>query len=135
MTTTDHVPHVMVVEDDSDTREVVRLILELDGMIVSEAIDGFDALDRLHDLRAQHPDRPCVIVLDVMMPRCNGPDFRRRQLADPLLARVPVIVLSAIADHTSVAGLGALRRLSKPFDPDELVSAVRRACDLHFHTR
>ena len=43
--------HVMVVEDDKDTREVVKLILELEGMWVTEASDGFEALERLHTLR------------------------------------------------------------------------------------
>ena len=66
-------------------------------MGVTEASDGFEALDRLHKLREADPLRPCVIVLDIMMPRCSGPEFRRRQLEDPLIADVPVIVLSAIA--------------------------------------
>jgi CheY-like chemotaxis protein len=129
--TTAHVPHVMVVEDDPDTREVVRLILEMEGMHVSEAPDGCAALEQLRYVRAQSPLRPCVIVLDVMMPRCSGPEFRRSQLADPLLADVPVVLLSAIADHPASDALDAFARVPKPFDPDDLVSVVRRACDAH----
>jgi CheY-like chemotaxis protein len=128
-----HTPHVMIIEDDSDTREVVRLILEMEGMRISEAADGADALDRLHELRAKDPSYPCVILLDVMMPRCSGPDFRRRQLADPLLAGVPVIVLSAVADHSAMSELDVFASLSKPFDPDELVRVVRRACYMQQH--
>jgi len=119
----------MVVEDDRDTREVVKLILELEGMDVTEASDGFEALDRLHSLRERDPTLPCVIVLDIMMPRCSGPEFRRRQLGDPLISDVPVIVLSAIADQTRLEDLQPYAKMSKPFDPDQLVQVVRAACD------
>ena len=119
----------MVVEDDRDTREVVKLILELEGIGVTEAVDGFEALDRLHALRAADPNLPCAIVLDIMMPRCSGPEFRRRQLDDPLIADVPVIVLSAIADQMRVEDLAPYAKVSKPFDPDQLVKVVRQACD------
>ena len=118
----------MVVEDDKDTREVVKLILELEGMGVTEASDGFEALERLHRLREADPHRPCAIVLDIMMPRCGGAEFRRRQLDDPLIADVPVIVLSAIADQLGLAELNAFAKVPKPFDPEQLVSVVRRAC-------
>jgi CheY-like chemotaxis protein len=120
--------HVMVVEDDRDTREVVKLILELEGMGVTEASDGFEALERLHKLREDYPHRPCAIVLDIMMPRCSGSEFRKRQLDDPLIANVPIIVLSAIADQLRVDELHAFAKVPKPFDPDQLVSVVRRAC-------
>ena len=119
----------MVVEDDRDTREVVKLILELEGMDVTEASDGFEALDRLHSLRERDPLVPCVIVLDIMMPRCSGPEFRRRQLEDPLISDVPIIVLSAIADQTRLEDLQPYAKVSKPFDPDQLIRVVRAACD------
>ena len=120
--------HVMVVEDDRDTREVVKLILETEGIGVTEAGDGLEALDQLHRLRARDPRLPCAIVLDIMMPRCSGSEFRHRQLGDPLIADVPVIVLSAIADQPPVDKLDAFARVPKPFDPDLLVRIVRSAC-------
>jgi CheY-like chemotaxis protein len=120
--------HVMVIEDDRDTREVVKLILELEGMGVTEASDGFEALERLHRLREADPHRPCVIVLDIMMPRCGGAEFRKRQLDDPLIANVPIIVLSAVADQLRVDELHPFAKVPKPFDPDQLVTVVRRAC-------
>ena len=122
--------HVMVVEDDKDTREVLKLILELEGMGVTEASDGFEALERLHTLREADPHRPCAIVLDIMMPRCSGAEFRKRQLNDPLIADVPIIVLSAIADQLRLDELDAFAKVAKPFDPEQLVSVVRRACSL-----
>jgi CheY-like chemotaxis protein len=120
--------HVMVVEDDRDTREVVKLILELEGIDVTEAADGLEALDRLHKLRQKDPHLPCAIVLDIMMPRCSGPEFRRLQLDDPLISDVPIIVLSAIADQMRVDELEPYAKVAKPFDPDQLVQLVRDAC-------
>jgi len=120
----------MVVEDDRDTREVLKLLLEMEGMDVTEASDGFEALDRLHKLREADPSLPCAIVLDLMMPRCSGPEFRRRQLDDPLIADVPIIVLSAIADQLPMDDLQPFAKLGKPFDPDQLVRLVRTACHL-----
>jgi two-component system alkaline phosphatase synthesis response regulator PhoP len=122
--------HVMVVEDDKDTREVVKLILELEGMDVTEASDGFEALERLHQIREADPHRPCAIVLDIMMPRCSGAEFRKRQLDDPLIADVPIIVLSAIADQLRADELHAFAKVAKPFDPDQLIRVVRRACSI-----
>ena len=128
MTGTAAATHVMVVEDDRDTREVVKLILELEGIGVTEAADGLEALQRLHKLRAENPLLPCVIVLDIMMPRCSGAEFRKRQLDDPLIANVPIIVLSAIADQLRVDDLHPFAKVPKPFDPDQLVNVIRRAC-------
>jgi CheY-like chemotaxis protein len=122
--------HVMIVEDDRDTREVVRLLLEMEGMGVIEASDGFEALHRLHALRETDPARRCAIVLDIMMPRCSGPEFRRRQLEDPLIADVPIIVLSAIADQLPMEDLHPFAKVAKPFDPDQLVRVVRSACQM-----
>lgn len=122
--------HVMVVEDDRDTREVVKLILELDGIGVTEASDGLEALDRLHELREHDPHLPCAIVLDIMMPRCSGHEFRRRQLDDPLISDVPIIVLSAVADQARSDDLDAFAKVPKPFDPDHLIRLVRSACHL-----
>lgn len=127
--------HVMVVEDDRDTREVVRLLLELEGIGVTEASDGFEALDRLHKFRAAAPDVACAIVLDIMMPRCSGPEFRKRQLEDPLISDVPIIVLSAIADQMRLEELEPYANVSKPFDPDQLVKVVREACATHLPGR
>ena len=121
--------HVMVVEDDQDTREVVKVLLELDGNGVTEAVDGFDALDRIRDLRRQNPEQPCVVVLDLMMPRCSGLEFRRHQLSDPAIADVPVIVLSAVADQLALDDLQPFARVPKPFDPEHLLEVVRRACE------
>ncbi len=121
-------PHVLLVEDDTDTREVLRLILESDGMTVTPAHDGLDALERLEEIHRRDPTSPCAIVLDYMMPRLSGAQFRARQLANPETADVPVIVVSAVSELAARAAvLRPFAVLQKPIDPDELTALVRQA--------
>ena len=128
---TGHGPlHVLLVEDDDDTREVLRLILESDGMCVTPAQDGLDALLRIEELRGRDPGAPYAIVLDYMMPRFSGAQFRACQLANPAIAGVPVILVSAVSDLPShAATLHPFAVLQKPIDPDELTTVVREACE------
>lgn len=120
---------VLLVEDDPDTREVLRVILESDGISVTCAIDGLDALTRIEEVRRGNPRAPFAIVLDYMMPRFSGAQFRERQLANPAFADVPVILVSAISDLSARAeALRPFWVLQKPVDPEELTEAVRAAC-------
>ena len=129
-------PHVLLIEDDTDTREVLRLILESDGMTVTPAHDGLDALERLEEVHRRDPLTPCAIVLDYMMPRFSGAQFRARQLANPDIADVPVILVSAISDLEARAeALEAFAVLQKPVDPEELTSVVRRASETYLRRR
>ena len=124
--------HVLLVEDDEDTREVLRLILESDGIQVAVARDGLDALTRIDQLRRDDPTAPSVIVLDYMMPRCSGAQFRQRQLANPQIASVPVILVSAVSDLASRAALlEPFAILQKPIDADQFTAVVRQACDAY----
>jgi CheY-like chemotaxis protein len=121
-------PHVLLIEDDPDTREVLRLILEADGMAVTAAQDGLDALARLEEIHSVDPLTPSAIVLDYMMPRFSGAQFRATQLARPDIADVPVILVSAVSDLESHAkGMEPFAVLQKPVDPDQFTAIVRRA--------
>jgi CheY-like chemotaxis protein len=121
-------PHVLLVEDDADTREVLRIILESDGMVVTPAHDGLEALQRLEEMHRRDPLAPCAIVLDYMMPRFGGAQFRATQLTNPETADVPVILVSAISDlQNRAAALRPFALLQKPVDPDELTALVRQA--------
>jgi DNA-binding response OmpR family regulator len=121
-------PHVLLVEDDTDTREVLRLILEADGIEVTPAQDGLDALTLLDEIHRNDPLTPCAIVLDYMMPRFSGAQFRARQLANPETSDVPVIVVSAVSDLQAHAeSMRPFAVLQKPIDPDELTALVREA--------
>ncbi len=125
-------PHVLLVDDDTDTREVLRLILESDGLTVTAAIDGLDALLQLVAIHHLDPRTPCAIVLDYMMPRFSGAQFRAGQLANADVADVPVILVSAMSDLESrAAPLRPFAILQKPVNPEGLIAAVRRAAQMY----
>jgi CheY-like chemotaxis protein len=105
---------VMVVEDDHLIRQVIAEALEEEGFDVVEAANGKEALEAL---RSAHPS---LILLDLMMPVMNGWEFRRAQLADPHIADIPVIVLSALKDHQ----VEAQKSFTKPFDLEDLLDTV-----------
>jgi CheY-like chemotaxis protein len=115
---------VMIVEDDEDLREVMATLLESEGYAVVAAHDGADALTLLAD-----GTRPFLILLDWMMPNMDGETFRRRQLDVPILAAIPVVVLSAVpADTFAPAGMTRLVPdvMRKPVDLERLLEVVAR---------
>jgi CheY-like chemotaxis protein len=98
---------VLIVDDEVSTRDALSELLGKDGRAIVTAGDGQEAFERLADI-----PRPCLIVLDLMMPRMDGWEFIRRQSADPSIASIPTIVLSARAcrpePSTSWPNLSAL---------------------------
>jgi CheY-like chemotaxis protein len=121
--------HVLIVEDDPDTREMLATLLASEGFHAVVAEDGLEALHVLRTVQHQTPDTPCLVLLDLRMPRLGGHEFRRAQLADPIVARVPVAIMSGAADAEEWARqLGAVATLTKPIDFDILLDVVRRHC-------
>lgn len=115
---------VLVVEDETDTRELVATLLEFEGLVVERAADGIEALGVLRS-----GVRPCVIVTDLMMPRMDGWELARRMRRDPDLADLPLILVSGVADLAQRAHeLDADAFLTKPIDVDRLLSEVKRLC-------
>ena len=112
---------VLIVEDDEDLRDMMAQMLTIEGFDTSVAANGREALEYLH-----RETRPHVILLDLMMPVMDGWEFRRRQKADPDLAPVPVIVLSAL--DPARAAVDATAFLKKPLDFDHLLELVRIHC-------
>jgi CheY-like chemotaxis protein len=108
---------VLVVDDEIDIREAVAEVLADEGYEVYAAGDGAEALRKA---RTVHPS---LVLLDLMMPGMNGWEFRAAQASDPELKQIPVVVLSALG---KVAGLDANGFIQKPFDLEELLSAVKR---------
>jgi DNA-binding response OmpR family regulator len=109
----------MVVDDDSNIRELIRLILKKEGFEVLEASDGVDALAKLENNKVD------LIVLDIMMPNMDGWEFCReaRKFWD-----LPILMLTAKGETSQkVKGfeLGADDYLTKPFEPAELTARVK----------
>lgn len=108
---------VLLVEDDPDLREALGEALAESGHIVISAIDGSEGL------RQMEACRPDVVVLDLMMPRLDGWQFRLAQRSDPMLAATPVVAISASSSATAAA-VDADLYLRKPFDAKTLLHAI-----------
>lgn len=116
------VARIVVADDDVDIRELVEFKLSTLGHDVVAVADGAAAIDAC---KAQRPD---LAVLDVMMPGVSGLDAIRVIRADPALADLPVILLTARAQESDVEtgfDSGADDYITKPFSPRELASRVQ----------
>lgn len=116
--------NILVVEDNDDVREMMAVTLELEGHEVATAVNGRDALQKLHK-----GQKPCVILLDLMMPVMNGWEFRSALDRDPELRDVPVVVVSALGKGEMAQRTHAAAYLPKPVDMDELLDVVCDFCD------
>lgn len=115
-------PSVLIVEDDEDLRQLIAGVLASEGLSVRTAANGHEALAEI--TRSGMPD---LILLDIRMPRMNGPEFARA-LADQYVAHAPLLVMTAAADPRAIAAqLGAFGWLAKPFEIEHLIASVRRA--------
>ena len=110
---------VLVIEDNRDTRGAVERLLHIQGYTVVTVGDGQEALDYL-----QRGGPACVIVMDIRMPGMDGRRFREQQLAEPALARIPVVVFSGETTNP-LPGVAAFVRKT---DPGALLEFVERHC-------
>lgn len=121
--------NILIVEDDTQTREMLASLLALEGFYAIGAEDGLEALHLLRTVRHRAPNVPCLVLLDLKMPRLGGHEFRRAQLGDPTVASVPVAVMSGASDIEQRAqALGAVAAVTKPIDVDRLLLVVRTYC-------
>jgi CheY-like chemotaxis protein len=107
---------ILVVDDESNMRFVLRMILEDGGYEVVEAAHGAAALERAKE------SQPDLVVTDLMMPVMTGRELIERLRADPQTAEIPIVAISANSSVT-LDDVDAL--LGKPFDPDELLETAR----------
>jgi CheY-like chemotaxis protein len=122
---------VLVCDDAEQIRRLIRVNLELDGFEVVEAVDGPEALEMLQDLSQPLPD---VITLDVVMPRRDGWWMVSTIRADPRLAHIPIIMVTASAqfhDRVQAERASVNEFLAKPFDPEELVTKIAALAGSH----
>jgi two-component system, OmpR family, alkaline phosphatase synthesis response regulator PhoP len=124
------VPKLLIADDEPHIRTLLTQTLEVledDGVELFVEADGAAALDRIRS------ERPDVAFLDVMMPKMNGFDVCAAVRADPDLAHVLVVLLTAKGqevDRQKGADAGATLYLTKPFDPDALLETAERLLGL-----
>jgi two-component system, chemotaxis family, chemotaxis protein CheY len=113
---------ILVVDDEPSLVEAISSVLEDEGYSVATAPDGLAALRALHDGL-----RPCLAILDLMMPNMSGWELRAAMLADPTLAHIPVAICSAYA-RREVGALQAAAVLQKPFELKDILEIADRYC-------
>ena len=114
---------VLVVEDDPEINELIGAYVHLAGFRCRRVMRGDDALREARE----HP--PLLVVLDVMLPDLDGFEICRQLRADARTCSVPIIMLTAWTRKTCAAALtqcGATDYLTKPFDPERLMNAIRQ---------
>jgi two-component system chemotaxis response regulator CheY len=116
---------VLVVDDSTTIRQEVAAALEPEGFIVFAAADGLDGLMVL----AEHP--VSLVLLDVNMPRLGGLEMLERMKNDPVLGKLPVLMLTAEAQESEIERarrLGAKGWMIKPIRRQQLVSIANKLC-------
>jgi DNA-binding response OmpR family regulator len=113
-------PTILLVEDDSATREMFEYALRLAGFFVVAVRDGFAGL---RSIEQHHPD---LVVLDLDLPHVSGMDVHREIMAHADTSRIPVVVVTGTNWQPPA---GVLRTLRKPITSDVLVKIVEQALD------
>jgi len=117
---------ILLIDDDPGVRFGTAALLEDEGFSVISASTGADAL-----LILMHMDPPDLIVLDLMLPLMSGWEVSAELAKDARLARVPVIILSGVADRQEASLLRVRPEncVKKPVRPHDLLVAVRRCLE------
>lgn len=111
---------VLVVEDDPKIRQLLKIYLAKEGYEVTEAVDGLEAKEKIQALD------PCILILDLMLPKINGEEISR-WVREDLKSMMPIIMLTAkVSEKDRIRGfkLGADDYVVKPFSPAELMVRV-----------
>jgi CheY-like chemotaxis protein len=111
---------VLTVDDDLATRRLIKIVLELEGLEVLEAIDGFDCLDKVKHEKID------LILLDINMPGITGWDVLRNLRDNPQFAHIPTVLVSGeMPDHRLIRELNPTAFIRKPFDIEDLATQVK----------
>ncbi len=115
---------ILIIEDDSPIRETLVEFLEMEGFETTSAENGQVGLTRLQDEPA-----PNLILLDLMMPVMDGLQFRMRQLEDPKMRDIPVVIMSADGHAPQKIGhLGKVSYLKKPSNLQTILDVIANNC-------
>lgn len=124
--TRDEPIRVLSVDDSSVVRKLVTMILTAEGFKVSTASDGLDGINKAKEIK------PDIILLDFVMPKMNGFQVCRILQKDEKLRQIPVILVTSKGDKVGdkfVDQLGVTGYITKPFQPEELVSKIHQTLD------
>jgi CheY-like chemotaxis protein len=111
---------ILIVEDDSNLRVVIRMVLERAGYEVAEARHGAEALE---SIRVEMPD---LVIADLMMPVMNGAELIDRIQANAATAALPIVLVSGLHVDSAISRrVGAV--VLKPFEPSDLLASIERA--------
>ncbi len=113
---------IMLVDDEPDIRDVLKITLECEGYEVCEAVDGVDGLEKVNKVS------PDLVILDYKMPKMDGHEVCEILKKDILLRHMPIIMLTGkgdIQDKVKGINAGADDYMVKPFEPEELVARVK----------
>jgi CheY-like chemotaxis protein len=113
---------ILVVDDSSDTREMMTKLLEMESFNVITAADGRDGFDTA---KAERPD---IIITDINMPNLNGIEMIRLLRSDVELTRVPIMAITAYGQGVAREAIeaGADHATTKPIDFDSLIRGIRQ---------
>ncbi len=114
--------NVLIIDDDEPVRLMMKDVLEIKGYCVFVASDGVEGINTLRKIAPE----PCVILLDLMMPKSNGWQFLDMQRGDLALSGIPVVICSAYPESAKTLKPNAFD--PKPIQFDALLGAVKAYC-------
>ena len=113
---------VLIVDDEVMNRKVASKTLHKEGFDIIEAVDGLDAIKKLNSNNVD------IILMDLMMPNMNGFEATKIIKIDDKLSHIPLIIVSALSDQTSIdkcLKLGANEYITKPLNLVEFVHKIK----------
>jgi adenylate cyclase len=111
---------VLVIDDDATARELIATYLVGEGFAIETAASGVDGLKKVRELR------PAAVTLDIMMPDVDGWTVLAAVKGDPVLADIPVVIVTIVDEQRRGIALGAAGYLTKPIDRERLIEIVSR---------
>lgn len=110
----------LIVDDNRDIRMLLKQALEMENYQIFQAENGVAAQQQIAE------KKPCVILLDLMMPVMDGRQFLQWKNTQPELSEIPVVVISAVDNGNDLTG--AIKFLRKPIDLKDMIAAVDEVC-------
>jgi len=112
---------ILIVEDEKDIRDSLKMLLELEGYPVFTAKDGKEGLEILKNLES-----PCLILLDLLMPVMNGMEFLEAKKHEDAIAQIPVCIVSGVATDPHLKNTAGF--IKKPIDLEILLKFIKQYC-------